>query len=420
VTASPNLQGDSKLKLRTLGPALALTLACLAPSCSSADSLGDGRDSGAPAQEFAPTDAGTATLDAPATLTSYCPSDKCPEGWTTCPNSRFPCDVNLRTDRENCGACGSRCPAPMTDLSAREIFECVEGSCAMTCGTVTALDCDGIVDNGCETPTNDPNNCGACGNVCTDPAKPCIVRTDAPGGAACGCPAGQLACPIRPGGPSRCLEVDANDSNCGACGNVCPSNPDGGALPQNAYHGCLRRECGHLKCRANTGDCNGDLVDADRGDGCETDLTTNEHCGACGNACAPGEACRRNSTGVYECLCPPGLTYCGNTCVDLATNPTNCGSCGVLCKDTVIQGGLYNAKTEIGICVYGMCKRQCVAGRADCNGNSEDGCEVNTNSDPRNCGGCGVECDAAAGQACVGGRCAVEPCEQLDGGPVTR
>src|SRR5262249_33661012 len=51
-----------------------------------------------PAQ-FGGADAG---FDAEAGVThdlvTYCPSNKCPPGWTTCPTSRFPCDVNLRLD----------------------------------------------------------------------------------------------------------------------------------------------------------------------------------------------------------------------------------------------------------------------------------------------------------------------------------
>jgi hypothetical protein len=57
-----------------------------------------------------------------------------------------------------------------------------------------------------------------------------------------------------------------------------------------------------------------------------------------------------------------------------------------------------------------------VEGRADCNGNLEDSCEVKIDSDPYNCGACGVVCDAVAGQACVHGRCAVEPCPEQDAG----
>ncbi|AKU95633.1 hypothetical protein AKJ09_02297 [Labilithrix luteola] len=58
-----------------------------------------------------------------------------------------------------------------------------------------------------------------------------------------------------------------------------------------------------------------------------------------------------------------------------------------------------------------MCRLDCGTGRANCNGNQSDACETNIDSDPNNCGGCGITCNAVAGQACVQGRCVVEPCD---------
>jgi hypothetical protein len=37
--------------------------------------------------------------------------------------------------------------------------------------------------------------------------------------------------------------------------------------------------------------------------------------------------------------CPPSLRACGSSCVDLATNPTNCGLCGYVCPDTAVCSG---------------------------------------------------------------------------------
>lgn len=45
----------------------------------------------------------------------------------------------------------------------------------------------------------------------------------------------------------------------------------------------------------------------------------------------------------------------------------------------------------------------CAPGRADCDGNPGNGCEVDTTSDAGNCGACGVACDA--GLACVASGC---------------
>ncbi len=377
-----------------LGAALTLALGCLVvfPSCTYPRSLGRGFDD-LDASEVPPSftsfDAGP-DVDV-RQLTSYCPSNKCPEGFTTCPGSTFPCDVDLKTDINNCGACGVSCGGPTT----AELFECVEGHCALRCKLLDRMDCDGIVDNGCETPPNDQNNCGVCGNACA-PDKPCVnVGTTYQ----CGCDNGGIAC------YGRCYDPMNDDFNCGSCGTFCPRS-DGTPLKTNTYLGCVGGQCGNVKCNKDTADC-----DQDSETGCETSLADRNNCGACGNVCPAGRDCRRNLLGLYECLCPGGKTYCNGKCVDVASDPENCGSCGNTCHIT-------SQLQSVGICNFGTCNRKCVTGRADCNGNPADDCETDTNSDPRNCGGCGIVCDAIAGQACVRGRCTVEPCEQPDGGPV--
>lgn len=385
---------------RTAVPLAVLLLGAIAvgPSaCSQSIRLGEDAplEAGVPSftQVDADTDAGT--LD--AGFMSYCPSSKCPEGHTTCVGSRFSCDVDLLTDRHNCGACGAACPAPTN----REYYECVDGQCVLQCDQTSSqptLDCDGFIDNGCESNKSANDSCGACGVTCDDPAKPCVDR--GAGDYGCGCKGSQTYC------AGSCVDTRTNNTHCSQCFNPCPP----GELPPSLhmYYGCDKSECGHLKCEKDWGNC-----DDDPDNGCETDLTLPDNCGFCDNQCPEGQGCRQDAAFYLArtCMCSPGLTFCSTngdsgTCNDLSSDPNNCGGCGVTCSS---------------VCVNGMCQMSCGAtGYADCNGSESDGCEVNVTSDPSNCGGCGITCDGITGQACVQGRCVVEPCNDAvdaGGGP---
>lgn len=179
--------------------------------------------------------------------------------------------------------------------------------------------------------------------------------------------------------------------NCGACNHQC-----GGDTP--AYHlqmGCADGEC-QAFCKKGYSDCNG-ITD----DGCESDpLSDSNNCGVCGNKCAAGVACIEGT-----CGCPPGLTNCNGTCVDLATDDGNCGACGTACFDNQPDGG----EPVPAHMYYGCRNRQCTDLRCvhtqsefweDCNHDvPTDGCEINLASPSTdNCGKCGNRCDP--GQKC--------------------
>ena len=79
---------------------------------------------------------------------------------------------------------------------------------------------------------------------------------------------------------------------------------------------------------------------------------------------------------------------------DLQSDSNNCGACGNQCN-------LDNATSycDSGICVID----QCAPGFADCDGNPENGCEVDLSSDSNHCGGCNQACDP--GQFCQNSFC---------------
>ncbi|AKU97744.1 Tryptophan synthase alpha chain [Labilithrix luteola] len=326
---------------------------------------------------------------------AYCMSTKCPAQRTTCPSSRFACDVDLMTDPNNCGACGFACPPLVTGGR----FTCVAGKCELSCAD-NKLDCNGVVDDICETQLGTNDNCNGCGDKCPDPNKPCFFDRTA-GKGKCGCDDGYTYCAKS---QNKCTILSVDDNNCGACGNTCNVNGDGGVRPPNTYFGCFNNECGHLKCDGSHMNCNSDAGTLDE-DGCETDRLSHDNCGACGNACAADQQCIKDPNGKYVCACPAGQTLCGATCVDFSLDPRNCGACGVDCTQAATD------EHGIGTCINGACKFACSAGWGDCNGDTRDGCETNMNADPNNCGACGTTCDLLAGQPCVGGRCAQETCD---------
>ncbi len=355
-------------------------------ACSTA--LDAGADAPAPSEPvFTSEDASADVLEAGVAFTSYCPSNKCPAGYTTCPDSRFPCEVNLLTDRKNCGACGAACPLP----TQSEVYECIDGRCVMQCngGNPPNLDCDGLVDNGCEAKASAQDSCGACGVICTDPDKWCINRNKVAPDYGCGCRDNKTIC------RGECVDTKTDDYHCGECNHLCPHGELDPSL--NMYYGCRESKCGALKCIDNYANCDGDIDN-----GCETYLGTPENCGSCGTACSSEQTCLKDtSSQAFTCMCPPGQALCQwglfGICVDFSSDASNCGGCGILCDS---------------VCVNGTCQTECGGGFADCNGSAGDGCEVNVASDPNNCGGCGITCNGIVGQACVQGRCVVEPCDE--------
>jgi hypothetical protein len=95
---------------------------------------------------------------------------------------------------------------------------------------------------------------------------------------------------------------------------------------------------------------------------------------------------------VPTCAAP--TTLCGNTCTNRMTDPDNCGICGKVCP-------AYNFTDRK--CLYAICSNACLPNYFDCNQNTADGCEVNTENDAKNCGGCGRVC--GTGINCTAYRC---------------
>lgn len=354
----------------------------LVQACTSQTYLGRGFDDDAGAQPppfTVDADGGDAQASAPETpLVDMCPSDKCKAPWATCSTSRFLCDVDLSTDSENCGSCGNKCPTDdwrSTELNAKWI--CVGGTCQMSCSNTFWQDCNGSIEDGCETRMGTPQNCGTCGNAC-------------PEGVICNSGACQVCKATEDNCFGNCTHLGSDDANCGACGTFCNRYPfDKDPPPINMYYGCTEGACGNLKCDNGFADC-----DAKLETGCEVRVANDrENCGACGTKCAAGEICENGT-----CQCDRGPSGC-DCLPDFEADLMNCGACGVRCDARA------NATPT---CRFGRCGTKCNAGYGDCNNDLSDGCEINMSKDPQHCGACGIAC--ATGQACVDGVCVVEPC----------
>lgn len=395
-------------------PARAAAIVCflatsslVAFACSSDDSfvsLGPSTSQNDAGNVFVPTD--EAGVDASKTPVLLCATSDCPPGFTSCPVTDgfgggthpaiYACGTNLSNDDHNCGACGNDCGGILFDLNVQT--SCVNGTCRADCYNLH-LDCNGVIDDGCESdPQSDPNNCGGCGNKCAAGVE-CI-------GGVCGCPPGQTDC------DGTCVDLTSNDTNCGACDYDCNDHPvgDAAAPPPHMRHGCKASQCTELHCDHSDAiweNCNGVLAD-----GCEVDISSDtNNCAKCGNKCPDGKACFADplKPGI-ACQCPAGLTLCGGTqCLDLESDPNNCGSCNYTCPSPVTNAA--TSGNGLNTCERGRCGYGCFPGFADCNGRLDDGCETEVAKDPHNCGGCGIECDNAAGQPCVNGQCVTAECD---------
>jgi hypothetical protein len=128
--------------------------------------------------------------------------------------------------------------------------------------------------------------------------------------------------------------------------------------------------------------------------------------GCTADGCAPCDVPNANGAcASSECIvdtCQGRFQDCDqdstNGCeVDIDSDPKNCNFCGNACVVPNAQ-----AACDAGDCAVG----QCDPGFDDCNGDGLDGCEVNLQSDDDHCGGCDEACPPF--HQCSGGTCILE------------
>ena len=172
-----------------------------------------------------------------------CVISTCNAGYADCnSNSADGCETNTGTNANNCGACGIVCSAQNITSS------CSAGTCNGVCNSGYA-DCDGNKQaNGCETHTNtNISNCGACGIVCSSNN---IANPSCSSGQCNGtCNTGYADCNGNRQVDGCEINVLADPNNCGACGTICSSN--------NGTPVCSAGGCG-IVCSSDYANCDND------------------------------------------------------------------------------------------------------------------------------------------------------------------
>jgi hypothetical protein len=260
--------------------------------------------------------------------------------------------ANICADPSNCGSCGNTCPAGEV---------CCLGSCT---NLMTG------------SPSNaGPVNCGACSSG--GGAGICPIGASCSNGA-CLCPPGQLVC------NDTCTDSSADPNNCGACGNVC----NGADTCVNGvcmspcdtcdnchfdwwnfcwpFGSCFMCRCNGRNCGINGSccqQCPPGLTFCENiwGWGCTNLLTDPDNCGSCGNGCTgqcvDGKCTSNTSTGPGTGTCPSGEQACGTDCYD--PSASQCCTGGYSCDLSDADGN------DLTCCGGGLCCPQTCCPGAD-------------------------------------------------------
>ncbi len=203
----------------------------------------------------------------------------CPQQYTLCKNS---C-ANLKTDFGSCGKCGNMCPDGAQCVNGKCI--CPQGS--VPCDKTA---CDQFFPEGscnktqCVYIKTDRYNCGKCGSVCPDGSE-CV------NGKCSTCPRSfPTLCNVRyscsddknPCTALSCTSTKTNIANCGKCGNVCP-------LHSTCVNG--KCTCSHTVCKYESRPCLFFPCFKFNKVCTNTSGTDKANCGRCGNFCPGYSTC---------------------------------------------------------------------------------------------------------------------------------
>jgi len=209
-------------------------------------------------------------------------------------------------------------------------------------------------NNQCVKLSSDPDNCGACGDVCSTGV--CSHLTDA-----------RADGPIDAATDHRVH--DASTKETGEGGGSGDAHAHDGATSDGGSGDAHAHDGGAVDAHGEAAATDAHAADApitvdaghDAGvDSCAGPYTTATQCGSCGAACPEGDLCSPVAdggvdAGGYFCVPMCALPYvaCDGTCIDVRSDPDNCGACHHVCPSGLCTMGVCDGVTSGDIVIIG-------------------------------------------------------------------
>ncbi len=315
----------------------------------------------------------------------------CTKGYIRCyvKNEGMSC-IDPQGHEEFCGAKGQCLSDDENDENYRGKvcdagMHCVDGECVLLkCGTEdnsNEVACGGK----CVDITQDPLNCGGCGNNCANhrPAYVSDVMACEDGKCVYTCKTGYENC--NDDGTTECIDLTENRKHCGTCGNACAPNEycqDGTCTPSSCQdeNACFQ----HGSCVTHDPTACGNT--------CQTCVTTlNAYEATC------------DDVGICHVVrCQNGFHFVSDT---EACEPNTANACGSVDQANVIDCHTLNNVAEVQ-CING----ECMVGNCGPGYHLYDNtCEANSNDD---CGYHGIRCSVPNGTSiCQDASCVTTACD---------
>jgi hypothetical protein len=159
-----------------------------------------------------------------------------------------------------------------------------------------------------------------------------------------------------PAYPVFCGESGGLYASCWSPGTDCSTRVDCGGTEHSCHVGS------HYDCSTSGCYCDSPGTHYCAGAGTCVDLLTDpNNCGSCGATCPAGYSCQNGTTCSNTPPCGPGLTYCNGACRDLSNDWGNCGTCGVSC-DSPPYCDEFGCISCYYDCISGSCVQQMCSG----------------------------------------------------------